>query len=798
MTRLLRPLGLSLLAFLAGLLPALRYAPDPHLVVTAALIVGVLVTIRTRAGRETGDGRGPRDGRGGRAAGPLAFGLCLALAGAAAGAWGARDAAGDCRAAIPEGTAARAEGVLGAGTARPDAGGMVPILPLEHATLKAVGGAASCAAPIRVRLGDGVPPAPAGSRIEIEGEWVKAGGRVVPTGWPGNPFYAGYLAADTILRLEPPSAARNPLLAMRGRTETALRRLLPRHAPLAEALILGRRERLDPAMEERFTRSGLVHLLAISGSHVGLFAAMLLIFGAAARLSRTRVAWLCIVVVAWYLAMIGAPASAVRSGIMLSLALLALILQRPAAAVPVMAAAALAILALSPRTVLNPGFQLSFAGVIGILVARRVVLGRIPRDLLRRPLVRPLVESITISAAAFASTAPIVAHHFGQIAPVAILANLVAAPATALALSGIVGALAIYPIAPPVAHLLADGASVALDVLDGSASIAARVPLGHIPVPRPDWLAWLFAVAVAALAWHSAPRFHRRARRVIASGAAVALLIAWPALARGERGLLELHFLDVGQGDAIALRTPGDRWVLVDAGPRGRTYDAGARRVLPFLHAHRVKRLEALILTHPDADHIGGAPAVLRGIPVAAIIDPGLPVGKELYAEVLAAVQERGIDWRSARVGHVLRLDGVELTFLWPEPSFLDASSEANDISAVVLVRYGEFEALLTGDVSVAVERRLVELHGDGLAAEILKAGHHGSSTSTSAELLEAVDPELVVITVGRRNRYGHPAPGVVSRIRAGGIEIARTDRDGTVTIRAFAGLGGPWDRIEY
>jgi competence protein ComEC len=784
-TTLLRPLGLFCLAFLAGLLLALRTAPSPEPLCIAAVVVAGLVVTSWKGGFPRG------------ASTPAGIGICFLLTGGAAGAWGARSSVGDCRAAIVDGAVVRATGVLGAGIAPspPGAAARPPILPLEQAVVSGSNGAA-CAAAIRIRIDPGASPAAAGSRLVVSGEWVRAGHRVAPDGWPREPYFAGHLAVDSIVAVRRPDPALDPLLAIRGSTESALRTLFPAHGPLTEALLLGRRERLDPDIRDRFARAGIVHLLAISGSHVGLFAAMLLILGGLLRLPRPRVAWLCIAMVAAYLAMIGAPASAVRAGVMISLALLALVLQRPAASIPMMSAAALAILVARPTEVLDVGFQLSFAGVIGILLARRLVLTSVPAWILRKPLVRPLLESVIISAAAFLATAPIVAHHFGQIAPIAIAANLVAGPATAVALAGVIGAVALYPIAEPLARLIADGASVALEVLDRTASIAAAVPLGQMSVARPDWIAWTAALLLALLAWSAVRPLRVQVRRIIAVGAAAAILIAWPAWARGARGALELHFLDVGQGDAVAIRTPADRWLLIDAGPRGRDYDAGARRVLPFFHAHRVDRLEALILTHPDADHIGGAPAVLRGMSVGAVIDPGLAVGKDLYAELLAEVEARGVAWRTARSGHALTLDAVELTFFWPDPGFLDRGGEANEISAVIRVRFGEFEALLTGDASSEVERRLVARHGEQLRSEVLKAGHHGSSTSTSAELLAAVAPELVVITVGRRNRYGHPAPDVVRRIAATGIEIARTDRDGTVSVRVAPG-GARWSRLD-
>ncbi|CAN5824826.1 hypothetical protein BH20GEM3_BH20GEM3_12930 [soil metagenome] len=233
--------------------------------------------------------------------------------------------------------------------------------------------------------------------------------------------------------------------------------------------------------------------------------------------------------------------------------------------------------------------------------------------------------------------------------------------------------------------------------------------------------------------------------------------------------------------------------MLVDAGPRSDQYDAGDRRVLPFLRAHGVRRMEAMVLTHPHADHIGGAAAVLRAMPVGRLIEPGLAVGSPVYLETLRAAEEREVPYALARSGRTITIDGVVLQLLWPEGELLDGVEDANEISAVLQLRFGNFAALLTGDVSEAVERALVAEHGDRLRSQLLKAGHHGSRTSTSAVVLDATQPELVVISAGRRNFYGHPAPEVMDRLARRGIQVARTDREGTVSVRTD---GQRWSRI--
>jgi competence protein ComEC len=315
-------------------------------------------------------------------------------------------------------------------------------------------------------------------------------------------------------------------------------------------------------------------------------------------------------------------------------------------------------------------------------------------------------------------------------------------------------------------------------------------------VPRPDSWIWFAAAVFALLTVEATRRFSGRVRWLAAMAAALVVFAAGPAaagVAGVARGSLELHFLDVGQGDAVAIRTPGQRWVLVDAGPASERFDAGERRVLPFLRARGAERVEALILSHPHLDHIGGAPAILRALPVGALVDPGYPASSATYLAVLQAAESAGVPWRAARTGRVLEIDGVRFEFLWPDPETLDVASDANEISAILLVRFGAFAALLTGDAYIAQEEVLVRRHGAALRAQVLKAGHHGSHTSTSGALLDVVQPDLVVISAGRRNRYGHPAPEVLEELGVRGIRTARTDRAGTVSIVVESGRGPYW-----
>jgi competence protein ComEC len=281
-------------------------------------------------------------------------------------------------------------------------------------------------------------------------------------------------------------------------------------------------------------------------------------------------------------------------------------------------------------------------------------------------------------------------------------------------------------------------------------------------------------------------RIGRRSRRVVAAGAACSAALAGPPLAAVVAPpALEIHVIDVGQGDAVALRTPRGSWLLVDAGPRSRSFDAGRAIVVPYLMRQGAWELEALLLTHPDADHIGGAAAVVEALGPDLVIDPASPTGKSQYVEVVRAAGVEGARWIRGVAGAAFELDGVRVAFLAPDSAALAAPTGANDISLVARVEFGDFRALLMGDAPAEVERRLVARDAAALRADVLKVGHHGSHTSTTPGLLAAARPRVAVIPVGRRNRYGHPHRVVVERLARAGVIVLRTDRDGSVVLRA-------------
>ncbi len=251
-------------------------------------------------------------------------------------------------------------------------------------------------------------------------------------------------------------------------------------------------------------------------------------------------------------------------------------------------------------------------------------------------------------------------------------------------------------------------------------------------------------------------------------------------------GRATVAFLDVGQALAVAVVTADGHALLYDAGNSARD----VREVIaPFFEEQGVTRLDYLLLSHPDQDHVGGMPAVLDTFAVETFLDPALPSTNLAYLETLQRVAERGIHAQRARRGQTLALgEHVRLEILWPrDPLLRDESGDLsdNDNGLVVRLVHGDVTILLTGDIEAPAERALISLEEDMLRAQVLQVPHHGSRTSTTPELLEAVRPAVAVISAGAGNPYGHPHSEVMNRLRAVGIVVYRTDVDGTVVIES-------------
>lgn len=614
---------------------------------------------------------------------------------------------------------------------------------------------------IRVALAVRSGSAPAGSIVTVTGAEPVLGER-------------GLLLREGAVTLR-----RAPGLLARWRNHVAagLDRRFGDDAGLARALLIADSHGLAPELRERYTDAGLVHILSISGLHVGIIGGALLLLVEALRLPAMggRVAAMALVLC--YVLAIGAPPAAMRSAALFAAVSMTRLMQRPTNPWAPFAIAALAPL-VEPRTVLELGWQLSISGYAGVLAA-----GRASRRLLperwrgwRVQVPRELMMGLLTTLA----TAPLVAWHFGRLSLVGVVSNLAAGPVVAVMQPTLF--LAMLAPGDALGSFVADAARPMMRALDAVASAAAAVPGAAVNVAPTLFAAVIAGLAVTALM--AATWSREWARWAIVALGSAALLIWVPAPRLGHDGRLEVHVLDVGQGDAVAIRTPLGRWILVDAGRAWSSGDAGRSTVLPYVR-RRGGALALFVLTHPHADHVGGAASVIRALRPAVVRDAAFVTGSMPYARMLAAARHVGSEWARVRLDERLEIDGLHLEFLAPDSAWTVSLTDPNEASTILRVDYGERSILLTGDAEVGLENWLLKAAPERLDVDILKVGHHGSSTSSTQDFVDAVSPRVALVSVGLANTYGHPSPVVMQRLLDAGATVLRTDQLGSLVLRS-------------
>lgn len=532
------------------------------------------------------------------------------------------------------------------------------------------------------------------------------------------------------------------------------------------ALTLGDQQSVPEEQWELFRRTGIVHLVVVSGMHITLMGA----FGglmAGGLWRRTRLALVLpaqkFAVLAGFalatgyalLAGFGIPVQ--RSLLMLATIAACLLLDRRVAPTRILALALLVVVAADPWAVLAPGFWLSF-GAVAILLM--IALGE------RR-------DSSWLRAAVHAQLAinlamiPLLLVFFQQFSLVSPLANLVAVPLLSFVVMPLCLVFAAIPLPPLLA--LAQGLTDLLMIFInwlGAFGLAVWQQAAAPPL--------LLLAAGAGCLWLLLPRG--------TPGRLAALLALVPALAwqapRPPPGAFELTVLDVGQGLAVHLRTAAHE-LLFDAGPAWPGGDSGERSVLPYLRAEGVGALDLLVLSHDDSDHSGGADSVLAGLPVASRV-----------TEALDPRRASGDgEWQSCSEGGAWNWDGVRFRWLNPPADGTGrAGRDGNHRSCVLGVEGDAGRALLAADIEASTEKRLTETHADALRADLVLAPHHGSRTSSSAVFVGATGARAVIYSVGYRSQFGHPHPEVWARWAAAGATGFRTDSQGAIRARFAEG----------
>lgn len=590
------------------------------------------------------------------------------------------------------------------------------------------------------------------------------------------------------LRLVERLGGRDGLMAV-GRVATVVQRRFEavmgagaRERALVRAMLFGQRAGIDPDLRRHLRDAGMLHLVAISGLHVGILVALLFVVLSRSPLGPWPRFVLTAPLLAGFVQGVGGRPSVVRAAFGAGLLLLGRSLGREGEMVNTLAVLAAVLAAVEPAVVAQPGYQLTFLATAGIVALTEPIASVLP-------LPPALGKSVAVSTSAYLATAPVVALHFRWLAPVGLVSNLLAVPLCTVVL-GAGYACILFADVPLVGRALAGASGLAARGLLEVANAAAAWEPGSLCVVPP--------CTGVVMAYYSTLTFYAGAGSRIARGATVpcvallaVLIHLGPPVPAGS-GRAEIDVVDVGQGQAVALRGPGGAVLLVDTGgshdPR---FDPGERIVLPHLVERGGGRLAALILTHGHVDHVGGAFAVLREIEVGQLwVGPGYHRDPRLSALARLA-HERGTALVLAEAGSSHVVAGLRVQVLAPSRGI--AHDAGNEASLVLLIGDPPARLLVPGDLEGAEERALVGLKAS-LRAEALVVAHHGSRNGTSHALLARVGPQWALISAGRRNPFGHPHAEVLERLDLHALPVLRTDELGS--LRLVADRHG-WRRAE-
>lgn len=585
---------------------------------------------------------------------------------------------------------------------------------------------------------------------------------------------AGTVTADYISGIKSHSTDRryieHRIYDMKSKITEALSKYLNEEClPLMKGVLFGDTSGIGKDDYESFKRAGVVHIFAVSGYNIWILyyilSHMLFFLKAQGKLKNAII----ILLLGLYTALAGGTASVIRAYVMASVSLVGTVIRRRSDPLTSLSLAGILILSANPLAIADIGFQLSFISVLSIIL----LLPKLRR--INLPLPGFIYDMLISSLAVQIGILPLIAYYFNSVPILSIVSNIIIVPLVSLFTVLGIGLCLLLFLLPGFSYMLSAVINILGDIIVNIASYIGTLKYANITVMSPTVVEIVFYYVSAALLL-GVISVKVKYKWIAAYGAA--LLIIFSSIKPMLPGKLTISFIDVGQGDCILVITPDRKVVLIDGGGKPKTpysdFDVGEKVVKPYLLKHGISSVDMVISTHSHDDHLLGL------IPVLESFNVGSFVKSERDTAAYSSIVSSGYTGRknivSVSMGDIIKAGKyVTMDILNP----IGQAVDENDDSIVMKLRYKEFSLLLTGDISVNIENRLME---QPVESDVLKIPHHGSASSMNSEFLKAVNPKTAIICVGK-NSFGHPAQNILELLKKNNIPVFRTDIDGEITV---------------
>ena len=554
---------------------------------------------------------------------------------------------------------------------------------------------------------------------------------------------------------------------------------------IIKGLILGDRNEIDPDLKSAFSAAGVMHVLAVSGLHVG-FVVMIITW--IVKFMRTPYRLNLIITmfsVFFYMRLIGFNPPVARASTIVILYVFGRLLQREVNTINLLSTAALIILIIDPIQLFQASFQLSFAAVLSILIIYQKMSLFLSRSawylhIQNSKVLKYMFDLFLVSVAVSLGTAPLTMHYFEKLPLISLFLNILIVPLVGIIIGLGFLHLILSLISSSVSAVIVHITSLCLRFLIKSVQISAGMDFGYLEIYGFQLLHVIgLYIFIFLLIMSDQIRF----RKAMLFYVLIMLnSLSWSKYFH-EENYMEIVFFDVGQGDGALIKTPDNHYAVIDGGDANDDYSSGQRFLYPYLKRHGIHELDFIILTHGDNDHVGGLPFLLRNVRVKSVIDNGILTESDNYLDYLKVIDSLNIEHRTVKAGEYFDF-GEEISCFVLHPSDGEHYEGLNNTSLVLKLVYGNTHFLFTGDIESEVEKSLLR-YGDLLKCDILKVAHHGSRSSSIQSFLEYASPAHAVISVGEYNRFNHPSPVVLERFNRLHINIHRTDLTGAIIFRS-------------